>query len=133
MEESVSQLTDAAGEELSLQALGLTLNGERVAQHALVSGLLALEVLVTGSLPAAMLTQVCSAPGSFLHFEVQCCCPFLVPTPQAYVISDTLLAEACHTCHFMPYISSHCSHTLRWTVPSQSCVAGRCLVSIWGF
>ena len=82
MEESVTQLTDAVGEERSLQALGLTLNGERVAQHALVSGLLALEVLVTGSLPAAILTQVCSASRSCRHWEVQCCnCPFLVPYP----------------------------------------------------
>ena len=33
-------------------------SGERVFQHALVSALLGLEVMVTGSLPGAMLTQV---------------------------------------------------------------------------
>lgn len=42
-----------------LKALGVSWSGERISQHALVSALLALQVLVTGSLPGAMLTQVC--------------------------------------------------------------------------
>ena len=63
----VSELTETVSEGNVLKALGLTLNGERVAQHALVSGLLALEVLVTGSLPASMLTQV------RVHQQVLCC------------------------------------------------------------
>lgn len=96
MEESVSQLTEAVGEDQSLQALGLTLNGERVAQHALVSGLLALEVLVTGSLPAAMLTQVWNASESFLK------CSVALPIPSAYSTGNTLLADTCHKCHSMP-------------------------------
>ena len=40
------------------KALGVSLDGERIAQHALISAVLAAETLVTGSLPAAMLTQV---------------------------------------------------------------------------
>ena len=61
----MSQYKDAMGEPDSilgisnmLRALGVPSSGERIAQHTLVSGLLALEVLVTNSLPAAMLTQV---------------------------------------------------------------------------
>lgn len=41
-----------------MKALGLSWSVERMSQHALVSLLLALQFLVTGSLPGAMLTEV---------------------------------------------------------------------------
>lgn len=52
--------TEGAKAQVSLDTLRawVPLSGERISQHALVSALLALEVLVTGSLPGAMLTQV---------------------------------------------------------------------------
>ncbi|KAL3143529.1 hypothetical protein ABBQ38_002328 [Trebouxia sp. C0009 RCD-2024] len=51
--------TEGAKAQVSLDTLRawVPLSGERISQHALVSALLALEVLVTGSLPGAMLTQ----------------------------------------------------------------------------
>ena len=41
-----------------LKTLGLSWSVERILQHAFVSLLLALQVLVAGSLPGAMLTEV---------------------------------------------------------------------------
>lgn len=70
MQSILSELTETVGEGnegKAFEALGVTLNGEHIAQHAFVSGLLAVEVLVTGSLPAAMITQV------GLHQHVLCC------------------------------------------------------------
>lgn len=85
----VSELTETVGEGNVLKALGLTLNGERVAQHALVSGLLALEVLVTGSLPAAMLTQV-------VHRQGLCC---VAPCHlQTHIFKSIFCLLSCGTC-----------------------------------
>lgn len=99
MEESVTQFTDAVGEDQSVRVLRLSLNGERVAQHALISGLLALEVLVTGSLPAAMLTQVWRAPGSFLHLK----CSAALRIRSAH--STGICYKRYFACRHMPYMS----------------------------
>ncbi|KAL3133978.1 hypothetical protein ABBQ32_008419 [Trebouxia sp. C0010 RCD-2024] len=57
--QKVESTEESAKAQVSLDTLKawVPLSGERISQHALVSALLALEVLVTGSLPAAMLTQ----------------------------------------------------------------------------
>ena len=84
----VSEMTEVVGEGNALKLLGLTVNGEHVLQHAFVSGLLALEVLVTGSLPSAMITQVGSA--SML------CCKVPEHTLKAHITDNALLAIVCH-------------------------------------
>ena len=96
MQRVVSELTETVGEGNAVKALGLTLNGEHVVQHALVSGLLALEVLVTGSLPAAMLTQVGSVSKCWVaslilnaHSKGTCYC-------------QSLLATVCYMCRMAP-------------------------------
>ena len=51
-----------------MKALGLSWSVGRISQHALVSLLLALQVLVTGCLPGAMFTEV--------SMHVRCTCVF---------------------------------------------------------
>lgn len=56
IDKDFTEIIDSSG-ELTFK-LALPFSGERVLQHLLVSALLALQVLVTKSLPGAMLTQV---------------------------------------------------------------------------
>lgn len=65
-EETVEEPSSVQGMLNMYKALGLSMSGERIAQHALISAVLAVQVLVVGSLPAAMLTQVRDAS--------RCCC-----------------------------------------------------------
>ena len=72
-------IEDSESSEESTSKFIIPFSLERVSQHLFVSALLALQVLVTGSLPGAMLTQVS------MHFHVnhdlpnlreltRCCC-----------------------------------------------------------
>lgn len=62
IEKDLRETIDSSGELTNSNwhtyKLALPFSGERVLQHLLVSALLALQVLVTRSLPGAMLTQV---------------------------------------------------------------------------
>ena len=118
-EETVEEPSSVQGMLNMYKALGLSLSRERIAQHALISAVLAVQVLVVGSLPAAMLTQVRDAS--------RCCCYMGHSQPAPYPTCCWRISVLAFRCcvslpAYMAPVTSLASHSLRSatsTVPSQ--------------